>query len=149
MKHLTTYLAIAALAPAVLEAQARADLVLTNGLIYTVDNARPVVSAFAVRGGRVLFVGSDAEARALAGPSTQVIDLRGATVVPGIIDSHAHLLGLGNMLQRVNLAGSTSYDEVIARVKASARDVRAGEWIQGRGWDQNRWPVKEFPTHEP
>lgn len=148
MKHLTTYLAVAALAPLVLGAQARADLVLTNGVIYTVDNARPVVSALAVRGARVLFVGSDAEARALASPSTQVIDLRGATVVPGIIDAHAHLLGLGNMLQRVNLAGSTSYDEVIARVKEWAKDVKPGVWIQGRGWDQNRWVTKEFPNHE-
>ena len=148
MKHLSTYLAILTLAPAVVMAQQSADLVLTNGHIYTVDNARPQVSALAVRDGRVLFVGSDAEAKALAGPSTQVIDLRGAAVYPGFTDAHAHLLGLGNMLQRVNLAGSKSYDEVIARVKAWAKDVKPGEWIQGRGWDQNRWPVKEFPTHE-
>ena len=148
MKHLSTYLAILTLAPAVVMAQGTADLVLTNGHIYTVDDARPQVSALAVRGGRVLFVGSDAEAKALAGPSTQVIDLRGAAVFPGFTDAHAHLLGLGNMLQRVNLAGSKSYDEVIARVKAWAKDVKPGEWIQGRGWDQNRWPVKEFPTHE-
>src|SRR6266478_3540017 len=125
MRHLSTYFAVVALAPAVLGAQGTADLVLTNGRIYTVDNARPEASALAVRGARVLFVGSDREAKALAGPSTQVIDLHGATVVPGIIDAHAHLLGLGNMLQRVNLAGSTSYDEVIARVKAWAKDGRA------------------------
>jgi predicted amidohydrolase YtcJ len=148
MRHLSTYFAAVALAPAVLGAQASADVVLTNGHIYTVDNARPVVSALAARGGRILFVGSDAEARALAGPRSQMIDLRGATVVPGIVDAHAHLLGLGNMLQRVNLAGSTSYDEVIARVKAWAKDVKPGVWIQGRGWDQNRWVTKEFPTHE-
>ncbi|HJQ53448.1 MAG TPA: amidohydrolase [Gemmatimonadaceae bacterium] len=148
MKHLSTYLAILTLAPAVVTAQRTADLVLTNGRIYTVDNARPQVSALAVRDGRVLFVGSDAEAKALAGPATELIDLRGAAVYPGFTDAHAHLLGLGNMLQRVNLAGSTSYDEVIARVKAWAKDVKPGEWIQGRGWDQNRWPVKEFPTHE-
>ena len=135
-----------------LEAQASpspsADLVLTNGRIYTVDDTRPMVSALAVRGGRVLFAGSDAEARALATPSTQVIDLHGATVVPGFVDAHAHLLGLGNMLRRVNLAGSSSYDEVIARVKAFAKDVRPGEWILGRGWDQNRWTPKEFPTQD-
>src|SRR3954469_21629485 len=148
MKHLSTYLAMLALAPAVVEAQGTADLVLTNGRIYTVDNAHPQVSALAIRGGRILFVGSDAEAKALVGGSTRVIDLRGFTVVPGFIDAHAHLLGLGNMLGRVNLAGSASYDEVIARVKAWAKDVKPGEWIQGRGWDQNRWPTKEFPTHE-
>ena len=148
MRHLPTYFALAALAPAVLGAQRPADLILVKGKIYTVDNARPVASALAVRGGRVLFVGSDAEARALGNASTNVVDLGGRTVVPGIIDAHAHLLGLGNMLRRVNLAGSTSYDEVIERVKAFSRDAKAGEWIIGRGWDQNRWVRKEFPTHD-
>lgn len=147
MRHLSTYLTLAALAPAVLGAQS-ADLVLVNGMIYTVDNARPVASALAVGRGRILFVGSDAEARVLATRSTTVIDLHGATVVPGIVDAHAHLLGLGNTLRRVNLAGSTSYEEVIQRVKAWSKDVKPGEWILGRGWDQNRWPSKEFPTHE-
>src|SRR5947207_14992847 len=148
MKHLSTYLAVAALAPAVLLAQSPADLILVNGNIYTVDNARPVVSALAVRSGRIMFVGADGEARALARPSTGVIDLHGATVIPGITDAHAHLLGLGTTLQRVNLAGSTSYDEVIARVREWAKNVRPGNWILGRGWDQNRWPTKEFPTHD-
>ncbi|MEO8578876.1 MAG: amidohydrolase [Gemmatimonadales bacterium] len=152
MEHLSTYLALIALAPAMLEAQASpspsADLVLTNGRIYTVDDTRPMVSALAVRGGRVLFVGSDVEARALVSPSTQVIDLHGATVVPGFVDAHAHLLGLGNMLRRVNLAGSSSYDEVIARVKTFSKNVKPGEWILGRGWDQNRWTPKEFPAHD-
>jgi predicted amidohydrolase YtcJ len=146
MKRLSTYLALCAIAPIALQAQA--DLVLTNGRIYTVDNARPVVSAMAVRNGRVMFIGSDAEARALVRPSTRVVDLHGAPVYPGFTDAHAHLLGLGTMLQRVNLAGSTSYDEVIARTKAFVKDVKPGQWIQGRGWDQNRWAVKEFPTHE-
>lgn len=84
----------------------------------------------------------------LAGPATRVIDLHGATVVPGIVDAHAHLLGLGNTLERVNVAGSTSYEEVIGRVKAWAKDAKPGEWIQGRGWDQNRWSNKEFPTND-
>ena len=148
MRHLSTYFALAALAPAMLVAQASADLVLVNGRIYTVDNARPIVSALAAGRGRILFVGSDAEARVLANGSTRVVDLHGATVVPGLVDAHAHLLGLGNMLQRVNVAGSTSYDEVIDRVKAWAKDVKPGEWILGRGWDQNRWQSKDFPTHD-
>jgi predicted amidohydrolase YtcJ len=148
MRHLTTYFALAAFAPAAIGAQVKADLVLVNGKIYTVDNARPIASALAVRGGRVLFVGSNAEARVLANASTQVIDLNGKTVIPGIVDAHAHLLGLGNTLSRVNLAGSTSYDEVIDRVKRFSKDVKPGEWILGRGWDQNRWTSKEFPTHD-
>ena len=147
MRHLPTYFALAALAPAMLGAQARADLVLVNGKIYTVDNARPVASALATRGGRVLFVGSDAEARMLTTGPTRVIDLNGATVVPGFVDAHAHLLGLGNNLRRANLAGSASYDEVIERVKAFAKNVKPGEWILGRGWDQTRWSNKEFPGH--
>jgi predicted amidohydrolase YtcJ len=148
MRHLPTYFALAALAPAILGAQMPADLVLVNGRIYTVDNARPVASALAVRGGRILFAGSDAEARTLVNPSTTVIDLGGRAVIPGIIDAHAHLRGLGDMLRRVNLAGSTSYEEVIARVKAFSKDVKPGEWILGRGWDQTRWPGREFPTHD-
>lgn len=158
MKHSPTYLAAAALAagalaPALLGAQSAparkpADLILIDGRIYTVDNARPFVSALAARGGRIIFVGSDAEARVLANPSTRFVDLHGATVVPGIIDAHAHLLGLGNMLRRVNVAGSTSYQEVIDRVKVWAKGVKPGEWILGRGWDQNRWASREFPTHE-
>ena len=131
-----------------LAAQSPADLVLTNAHVYTVDNARPVVSAVAARGGKIVFVGSDAEARSLAGPSTLVLDLNGATVVPGFTDAHAHLLGLGTTLQRVNLAGSASYDEVIARVKAWAKSAPSGQWILGRGWDQNRWAVKDFPTQD-
>jgi len=148
MKLLSTYFALAALAPVMLAAQAPADLVLTNGRIYTVDNARPIVSALAVRGGRFVFVGSDAEARALAYGSTRIIDLHGATVVPGIVDAHGHLLGLGNMLSEVNVAGATSYQEVIDRVKAWAKNAKPGQWIVGRGWDQNRWTPKEFPTHD-
>jgi predicted amidohydrolase YtcJ len=148
MKHLSTYAVLAMLAPLSLSAQAPADLIITNGRIYTVDNARPIVSALAVRNGRVVFVGSDAEARALASSATQTIDLHGATVFPGFTDAHAHLVGLGDELRRVNLAGSTSYDEVINRVKAWAKEVKPGEWILGRGWDQNRWPSKDFPTHE-
>src|SRR3954471_731220 len=148
MKSLSTYFVLGALAPALLSAQAPADLILTNGRIYTVDNARPLVSALAARGGRIVFIGSDAEARALAGTSSRVIDLHGGTVVPGIIDAHAHLLGLGNMLSQVNVAGAASYQEVIDRVKAWAKAVKPGQWIVGRGWDQNRWPTKEFPTHE-
>ena len=146
MKRLSTYLALCAIAP--MAVQAQADLVLTNGRIYTVDNARPIVTAMAVRDGRVMFIGSDAEARALVVRSTRIVDLHGSTVYPGFTDAHAHLLGLGTMLQRVNLAGSTSYDEVITRVKSFVKDVRPGQWIQGRGWDQNRWAVKELPTQD-
>src|ERR1700682_1587083 len=83
-KHVSSYFALAALAPMLLAAQAPAGLVLSNGRIYAVDNARPIVTALAVRGARIAFVGSDAEAKALVSPSTRLIDLDGAIVVPGI-----------------------------------------------------------------
>ncbi len=123
-------------------------MIVVNGKVYTVDDSRPMVSAFAVRNGRILFAGSDGEVRSLSGPRTKIVDVGGATVIPGMVDAHAHLAGLGNSLSNVNLAGSRTYAEVISRVVARAKGTKAGEWIFGRGWDQNLWPDKQFPTHE-
>src|SRR5260370_23692216 len=91
----------------------RADLVVVNANVYTVDNARPRASAFAVGDGRIIFVGSDSEARTLAGAGTRMLDLHGSTVIPGMVDAHAHLSGLATALRNVKLAGSRTYDEVI------------------------------------
>jgi predicted amidohydrolase YtcJ len=113
-----------------------------------VDDARPVVAAMAVRDGKVLFIGSAREAMALRGPQTTAVDLGGRTVIPGMVDAHAHLLGLGYALRNVNLVGAKSYDEVVARVTSFARGQPAGTWILGRGWDQNQWGDTRFPTHE-
>lgn len=148
MRRLSTYATILSLAPGLLGAQSTADLVFTNGRIYTVDATRPMASALAVRGSRIVFVGSDTEAKALTGAATRVIDLQGKTVIPGIIDAHAHLLGLGTSLRNVNLVGATSYAEVVSRVAARSRTVKPGEWILGHGWDQTRWANSEFPTHQ-
>jgi predicted amidohydrolase YtcJ len=125
-----------------------ADLLVTNARIYTADDTRPVVEAIAIRDGRVLFAGSKRGATVLAGPATRVLDMGGRTVIPGMTDAHAHLLGLGTALRTVDLTGTTSYAEVVARVAARAREVPAGTWIIGRGWDQNRWADARFPTHE-
>jgi predicted amidohydrolase YtcJ len=126
----------------------RADLIVVNARIYTVDNAKPIASALAVKDGRIVFVGSDSEARVLGGNSTRIVDLKGHTVIPGMVDAHAHLLGLATSLRNVLLAGSSSYDEVIRRVTERVRTRKPGEWVEGRGWDQNLWPDKAFPTHE-
>jgi len=139
--------------PTALAAQAaptppRADLIVTGAHVYTVDPARPVVQAFAARDGRIVFVGSTAEAMTLRGPATRVLDLAGRTVIPGIVDAHAHLMGLGEALRTVDLTGTRSYDEVIARVAARAREVRPGEWIRGRGWNQVEWADTRFPTND-
>jgi predicted amidohydrolase YtcJ len=126
----------------------RADLIVVNARIYTVDNARPMASAMAVRSERVVFVGSDAEARTLASAATRILDVQGRTVIPGMVDAHVHLLGLAASLRNVHLAGASSYDEVIRRVVERTRTMKPGEWVEGRGWDQNLWPEKNFPTHE-
>lgn len=131
-----------------LHAQAPADLIVTGARIYTVDAAHPMAQALAVRGGRIVFVGSAAEAMVLRGPTTRVLDLPGRTVLPGLVDAHVHLTGLGQSLRTVDLMGVRSYEEVVARVAARAREMRPGEWIRGRGWNQTLWPDTRFPTHE-
>src|SRR5262245_4584464 len=126
----------------------QADLVVTNARVYTADVNRPTAEAFAVREGRIAFVGSARGALALAGPKTERLDLGGKTVLPGIVDAHAHLLGLGQALRTVDLVGTRSYEEIIARVSERARGLPAGTWIRGRGWDQNDWADTRFTTHE-
>lgn len=79
----------------------------------------------------------------------RIVDASGATILPGLTDAHGHLYGLGLSLDTVNLVDTTSYDAVIALVRERASKANAGEWIQGRGWDQNDWPVKAFPTAQP
>jgi predicted amidohydrolase YtcJ len=154
---LTARFALASLllAPAVLAAQAAvpsppapADLIVTNARVYTADEARPLVEAFAVREGKIVFVGSQREADVLKGASTRVIDAGGKTVIPGMVDAHAHFSGLAQKLRSVDLVGTRSYDEVVARVVERAKTLPKGTWIEGRGWDQNAWGDTRFPTHE-
>lgn len=124
------------------------DLIVTNARIYTVDQNRPVVDAMAIRDGRIVATGPSRLIGAMKGAGTRVLDLEGRTVIPGMIDAHVHLLGLGQGLRTVDLRGSSSYDEVIARVVERAKTTPAGQWILGRAWDQNDWADTRFPTHE-
>ena len=128
--------------------QQPADLIVTNARIYTVDESHPLADAMAVRGGKVQFVGSTGAAMALKGPSTRVLDLNGRTIIPGMVDAHGHVDNLGLALRTVDLTGTSSYDEVIARVAARAKSTPPGQWIIGRGWDQNDWGDTRFPTQE-
>ena len=128
--------------------KAPADLIVTNARVYTADDARPLVEAFAVRDGRIAFVGSQREAAVMRGPNTRVVDAGGRTVIPGMVDAHAHFSGLAQTLRSVDLTGTNSLAEVIARVVAKSTSVPKGTWITGRGWDQNDWGVTDFPTHE-
>jgi predicted amidohydrolase YtcJ len=129
-------------------APAPADLIVTNARIYTVDDSHPFVSALAVRDGLVQFVGSEREALLLKGPSTRVIDAAGQTVIPGMVDAHAHLFGLGTFLHNIDLKDTRSYAAIVERVGARVKDTPAGRWVIGRGWDQNKWGDTRFPTHE-
>jgi len=149
MRHVfRTYLVAAALAPAAARGQMVADVIFENGRIYTAEESRPFASAMAVRRDRILFVGSDIEASTFAGRSTRIVDLHGNTVLPGLADAHIHVLGVGQALRRVDLVGARTYEEVIARVVSRAREMKKGEWILGRGWDQNLFPSREFPAHD-
>ncbi len=125
-----------------------ADLIVTNARVYTVDAVHPRAQALGVYGDRIGFVGSNRDALSLRGPSTRVLDVGGRTVVPGIVDAHGHLLELGLSLRQVDLVGTRSYAEVVARTAARAKDTPAGQWILGHGWDQNHWADTRFPTHE-
>jgi predicted amidohydrolase YtcJ len=101
-----------------------------------------------VEGERIAAVGPVEQLRT-AHPGARVIDVTGSTILPGLADAHGHLYGLGLALDTVNLGGAATYDEAIARVKERASRAAANEWVLGRGWDQNRWPGKEFPTAAP
>lgn len=100
-----------------------------------------------MRGDRFAYVGSASEAMALRGASTEVLELRGQTVLPGFVDAHLHLTNLGLQLQQADLCGARSFDEVVERTAAFARSAN-DPWILGRGWDQNLWAGRTFPAHE-
>jgi len=125
-------------------AAAPADIVLSGGPIYTADDAHPTAQAVAVAGGRIVFVGDAAGAKGLIGPSTQTIDLKGASLFPGFTDAHAHLDGIGRRELTFNLEGSKSAAEVTARLKARTAHAKPGEIIIGRGWIETGWPEKRF-----
>ncbi len=116
--------------------------------VYTLDPEHPVAEAIAVRDGLIHAVGSKEEVSALAGSGTAVHHLEGAVMVPGLVDAHCHLMGLGLGLDRLDLTGTASYQEILDIVAEKASSTPAGEWILGRGWDQNDWEDKSWPTAE-
>lgn len=120
--------------------------VLTASRIHTMDPLRPRAEALAFDGdGRIVAVGSR-EALLARYPDAGRIDAGSATVVPGLIDAHGHVAGLGLTKQRVDLVDTGSKEEVLQRLHEFAKTLPAGAWLLGRGWDQNDWPEKEFPT---
>ena len=126
-----------------------ADLIVHNAVVHTMAEAHPAAEGFAVQGTRFVAVGTSAEVLKWRGASTQVIDARKQAVVPGMQDAHGHVLGLGASLQELDLRDTPSFDAIVAKVRARVSEMREGEWILGRGWDQNRWPVADWPTGSP
>ncbi|HET7812915.1 MAG TPA: amidohydrolase [Candidatus Baltobacteraceae bacterium] len=123
------------------------DLLVYGATLHTVDPQTPNADAFVVRNGRFAFVGTYAEAKRFAGARAKRLNLHGSTVLPGLIDAHIHLQSVGLDLNEADLRNSLSFDEVVARTAAFARHS-SDAWILGDGWDQNRWPGKQFPTHD-
>src|SRR5688572_6825248 len=121
-------------------AEEHADLVLRNGVIATVNPRQPRAQALAVRGERIVRVGTDAEVDALAGPKTQIIDLAGRFAMPGFIEGHGHFMMLGRSMLSLDLSDARSWDEVVARVAAAVKKTNPDDWIIGVGWHQERWP---------
>ena len=127
--------------------EAVADSVYHNGRIYTVDEAFSLASALAVRGDRFIFVGSDEDARTHIGERTEVVDLQGTTVLPGLINSHLHLLGVGFSLVNLN-AFLKPKQRILDDVADAYKRGVAGTWIRGWGWSQEKWDPTVFPTRD-
>ncbi len=125
----------------------RVDMLLINAKIYTMDSNNTIAEALAVKGDRIIGVGSVKDLMKDFS-SDKIIDLNGKTVIPGLIDGHAHILGEGGRLETLDLVGTTSVEDIVNRILERKKNIKPGEWIFGRGWDQNDWEKKEFPTKE-
>jgi hypothetical protein len=133
---------------------APATLVLQNGKVVTVDAAMPEAQAIAIRGDRIVAVGTNQAIQQYVGAATQVIDLRGRLVIPGLVESHGHFMGLGQSKMTLDLMDAKDWDQIVSMVADAAKQAKPGEWILGRGWHQEKWAsvpkpnVEGFPFHD-
>ncbi len=127
----------------------KVDVVVHNAVIYKVDEKFTKAQAMAINNGKIVAIGSNDDILKLY-ESDSITNAGGKSIFPGFIDAHAHFLGYAMGLQQVNLFGTKSWDECIERIKQFVKDrkIKEGDWIQGRGWDQNDWAIKQFPTKE-
>ncbi len=131
-----------------------ATTILRGGHIVTMEAGQPAVQALAIRGDRIVALGSNDEVQKYAGPATNVIELAGQTAIPGFIEGHGHFLGVGQSRMVIDLMDVTSFEEIVAKVGETAKTAKPGEWIQGRGWHQEKWStvptpnVEGFPYHD-
>ncbi len=124
-----------------------ADYVVLGASIHTMDSTKPRAEALAARGDRIIAVGTESEMAALIGANTRTFRLSGRAIVPGLVDGHCHLHGLGVAQESLDVRGKKSAEEVAKSVAEAAKGRAAGEWITGRGWDQNLFTPAVFPTH--
>src|SRR5215208_868890 len=135
------------------EAVAPADLVVTNGKVVTVEDAAPEAQGIAIRGGRIVALGSAADMRRYVGASTEILDVQGQLVIPGFVEGHGHFTGVGDAQLNLKLMPATSWEQIVRMVAEAAETAKPGEWIVGRGWHQEKWTsrptpnVEGFPTH--
>src|SRR3984893_2108612 len=123
-----------------------AETVFINGNIYTGNERAPHAEAIAVKAGRIVFAGSNADAKAFQKVGTRGVDLAGRTVVPGLTDSHCHIFGIGEREMNLNLEGANTLEDFLAKVKERVAKTERGKWITGRGWIETFWQPPQFPT---
>ena len=122
------------------------DLLLTSGNVYTVAEKQPKAEAVAVKANRIVFVGSNEDAKRFH--AVRIVDLHGGTVVPGFTDSHCHIFGIGEREMQFNMEGINSLEDFLARVKERVDKTSPGKWIVGRGWIETFWKPPQFPTRQ-
>jgi predicted amidohydrolase YtcJ len=142
MKILSLFLALCS---AALAAEP-ASTVFVNGNIYTINERQPRAEAIAVKGDRIVFVGSNADAKKYQTTGARTVDLAGQTVVPGLTDSHCHIFGIGERELTLNLEGTNTLEDFLAKVKERVAKTESGKWITGRGWIETFWKPPQFPT---
>ena len=131
----------------------KADLVLRNATIYTMNSNQPTADAVAVVGDKIAFIGSGSDVESWISDTTDILDLGGLTVTPGLIEGHGHIMGVGYNRLNLDLMAMKSYEEIIEAVVEASENTPDGQWILGRGWHQDKWVsqpenrVKGFPTH--
>jgi len=132
--------------PAPQRTQSVADIVFKNGNVYTANDKSAKAQAFAVKGDKIVFVGTNEAAQKFISTNTRVVDLKGNTVLPGFTDAHQHLSGVGQREMTLNLEGTTSLNDLLAKVKARVDQAQPGQWVTGRGWIETHWEPPVFPT---
>jgi predicted amidohydrolase YtcJ len=130
------------------------DLIVYNGVVYTVDSLTTEAEAFAIKDGKFIAIGTNEDILSLATKNTELIDAQGAFIMPGLIEGHGHFAGLGQHLLNLDFLKDTSWDAIVQKVKQATELADSGQWIVGRGWHQEKWNVQEnltingYPLHD-